>query len=295
MTANATCSTGRLDDDATTMRPVANGGTELESGRLRLGVGAISVEIAFLRRSGSRTPLVCLHGFGSSKEDYADLSLHPRFHDRQLVLLDAPGYGESTIDDPTALSIPFLVDVAIAACDTLGIDRFHLSGHSMGGLTALLLCDRHPDRVVSFADIEGNVAPEDCFLSRQIVEHPADTPDGFLDGFIERVGRRAEYSSQLYAMSLRHKVRATSVEPIFRSMVDLSDNTPLMEIIGGLPMPRVFVHGEQNRHLSYLGDLPSLGVEVAEIPFAGHFPMYSNPVALWDVMGDLIERAEGAA
>ena len=50
------------------------------------------------------------------------------------------------------------------------IDRFHLIGHSMGGLTALILGDEHPGRVSSFINIEGNVSPEDCFLSRQVVE-----------------------------------------------------------------------------------------------------------------------------
>ncbi|WP_399476426.1 hypothetical protein [Streptomyces sp. TRM68367] len=47
----------------------------------------------------------------------------------------------------------------------------------MGGLTALLLGHQQPDRVLSFVDIEGNVAPEDCFLSRQIVTHPRTTPN----------------------------------------------------------------------------------------------------------------------
>ena len=37
-----------------------------------------------------------------------------------------------------------------------GIRRFHLVGHSMGGLTALLLAQHQPDQVLSFVDIEGS-------------------------------------------------------------------------------------------------------------------------------------------
>jgi len=55
--------------------------------------------------------------------------------------------------------IPHLVDVALAALGRLGVERFHVVGHSMGGLTALLLADRVPEHVVSFVDIEGNLAP----------------------------------------------------------------------------------------------------------------------------------------
>ncbi len=74
----------------------------------------------------------------------------------------------------------------------LGVDRFHVVGHSMGGLTALLLADRDPARVVSFVDIEGNVAPEDCFLSRQVVSHPHSDPAGFLSEFTDRRARTTD-------------------------------------------------------------------------------------------------------
>ena len=259
-----------------------------------LSVHGADVEVSYLRRHGTLPTLICLHGFGSSKEDYADLALLPAFEGRDLVLLDAPGFGESTVDDPAVLSIPFLVDVLAAACDAIGVDRFHLLGHSMGGLTALLFCQAHPNRVLSFIDIEGNLAPEDCFLSRQILEHPSDSAESFLDGFRARVAERPEYASRLYASTLADKVRPASVEPIFISMVDLSDNHDLMGIMAGLTLPRLFVYGEQNRHLSYLGNLPALGVEIAEIPFAGHFPMYSNPTALWSAVDTFISTVDAA-
>ena len=262
---------------------------QLEPGTLSIQVDQSPIQLAFIRQAGKRAPLVCLHGFGSTKEDYADLTLHPAFKDRTLIFWDAPGFGAST-GDPSNLSIPFLVKVALAACEELGVEKFHLSGHSMGGLTALLLAHENPDRVLSFFDIEGNVAPEDCFLSRQIIEHPATSPEAFAKGFIERVRSRPESSSALYAAALPIKVRDTSYEPIFSSMVALSDQEPLMDMFTGLPCPRAFVHGEQNRHLSYLGDLPAHGVEVIEIPQSGHFPMYSNPTFLWSVMADFLER-----
>ncbi|MEM1045428.1 MAG: alpha/beta hydrolase [Pseudomonadota bacterium] len=262
---------------------------------LNLLVQDRSVRLACLTRPGTCPPLVCLHGFGSTKEDYADLALHPDFADRALFFWDAPDCGASSVDDPEALSIPFLVAVAIAACDALGLDRFHLSGHSMGGLTALMLADAHPDRVLSFIDIEGNLAPEDCFLSRQIIDHPAATPDAFMAGFIERVRARPEFSSALYTSALPWKVRATSFRPIFTSMVALSDNEPLLDIMARLPMPRVFIHGEQNQHLSYLDRLRSIGVDVIPIPQSGHFPMYSNAPALWAAMANFLSRREARA
>ena len=130
-----------------------------------------------VRRDGDGPPLVFLHGFGSTKEDYADVVQQAALDDRPVILYDAPGCGRSTVSNYHALSIPFLVRTAELVLQAHGVDRFDLIGHSMGGLTALLLADSDPDRVTHFIDIEGNVAPEDCFLSRQIIDHPAPDAD----------------------------------------------------------------------------------------------------------------------
>lgn len=267
----------------------------MESYAFSLNIDGVALQLFCLRRKGEGTPLVCLHGFGSTKEDYCDLALRPDFDGRDLVLLDTPGCGQSEISDPDTLSIPFLVKVVLAVCDQLGLRRFHLLGHSMGGLTGLMLAHQHRNRVLGFINIEGNVAPEDCFLSRQIMDHPADTPEAFLDGFVERVKMRQEYSIALYAHALRSKVRPSTVAPIFSSMVDLSDNMPLFGIFADLGCPRVFIYGEQNRQLSYLGDLPAIGVDVVEIPHSGHFPMYSNPPVLWAAIAEFLARHEDSA
>ena len=173
---------------------------------------------------------------------------------------------------------------------SVGFDRFHLVGHSMGGLTALMLADRVPDRVLSFTDIEGNVASEDCFLSRQIDQFPDEDAVRFFDRFVERARHAPAFSSALYATSLKHKVRAAAVPSIFRSMVQLSDYGDLMRRFLQLPCPKMFMYGDQNQHLSYLGHLEHQGVSLACIPHCGHFPMYSNPEAMWGKIWENIYR-----
>jgi len=262
---------------------------------LNLTVQGVPVRLAYQRRRGTGTPLLSLHGFGSTKEDYADLALRADFQDRDLIAFDAPGCGATEVDDPDALSIPFQVGATRAACDALGLDRFHVTGHSMGGLTALMLAHAQPDRVQSIFNIEGNIAPEDCFLSRQIIEFPAETPDDFLRDFQARVRARTEFGSALYAAALPHKVRASTFAPVFTSMVEISDTEPLMGMFQALPCAKAFVHGAQNRHLSYLDRLPDLGIRLIEIDHAGHFPMYSNPASLWAALAQFLNEVEQAA
>ncbi|MGW2525103.1 alpha/beta fold hydrolase [Streptomyces sp. NPDC001617] len=268
-------------------------GNESTDEHLSLRVDGVELRVATVRRPGELTPVVFLHGFGSTKEDYTDFVRQPGMAGRPLLAYDAPGCGETDCADLARISIPFLVRTAQAVLRHAGVERFHLVGHSMGGLTALMLAHQEPHRILSFVDIEGNVAPEDCFLSRQIVTHPAGDDKRFLDGFVERARRSTESSSALYAASVRHKVRPGAVRGIFESMVDLSDHGDLLTKFLSLPVPRMFMYGEQNASLSYLPELAANGVELAEVPHSGHWPMYANPVWMWERIADFHTRTEG--
>lgn len=259
---------------------------------LDLEVAGVGLRVGLLIRRGCRPPVLFLHGFGSTKEDYADLALHPGFEDRTIVAYDAPGFGETECSDLSALSMPFFNNVAGRVIAELGLGRVHVVGHSMGGLTALLLAREHQDALFSFSNIEGNLAPEDCFLSRQIDDHPGADPDTFLRTFVEKLKRSAGVSEALYATGLPAKVRTGAIAPIFRSMVDLSDNAALLESFLGLAIPKMFVCGVANRALSYIPALKARGICVVEIPGSGHFPMYANPPALWSSLASFIDHAE---
>ncbi len=265
-------------------------GSGLTNDQMDLRVDGVGLRVATVRRGSELAPIVFLHGFGSTKDDYVDVAYQPAFAGRPFLAYDAPGCGETYCEDLSKISIPFLVKTAQAVLHHSGIRRFHLVGHSMGGLTALLLAHRDPARVLSFIDIEGNIAPEDCFLSRQVLTHPSDDADSFFDDFIERTQRAPFYSSALYAASLRHKVRPGAVRGIFESMVDLSDHGDLMSKFLSLSCPRMFMYGEQNSALSYLTKLNANGVELAKIPFSAHWPMYSNPIAMWERIAEFQTR-----
>ncbi|GAA1061456.1 alpha/beta fold hydrolase [Agromyces bracchium] len=263
--------------------------TRLQGSTLVADLHGTSVRLAMLTRPGTGIPLVFLHGFGSTKEDYADVIQHPALDTHPVIAYDAPGCGASTCDRYSTVDIPFLTDLAREVIARHGYDRVILVGHSMGGLTALRLATQEPDLVAGIIDIEGNLAPEDCFLSRQIIEHPRANAQEFLDDFRRRVSGSRFAASAVYAVSLQAKVSPDVVAPIFTSMVDLSDNAPLLEDFLGLPCPRILMYGEQNAGLSYLSRLAEGGVELAEIPLSGHFPMYSNPPAMWHRIAKFVD------
>ncbi len=254
---------------------------EFEKLDIPLQIDGTESNISAISRTGKMSHIVFLHGFGSTKEDYADIVRQASLKDYPFLAYDAPGCGESYCSNLDRISIPFLVKTALAILDHANVEQFHLIGHSMGGLTSLMLAHLHPDRVLSFTNIEGNIAPEDCFLSRQIIEYPAANAHEFLERFIERTLRTPAYSSPLYSAGLKHKVRPEAVQGIFTSMVSLSDHGNLMDKFLSLPCPKMFMYGEQKRTLSYLSYIESKGVRLSEIPECGHFPMYANPPIMW--------------
>lgn len=254
-----------------------------------LEVDGTALRLSTLQRDVQNASIFFLHGFGSTKEDFADIQRHSVFDGYGVLAYDAPGFGASHCADYSRVGIPFLVKTAIAMADRVGVGRFHLVGHSMGGLTGLMLASALPDRVLSFCNIEGNIAPEDCFLSRQIHRYPADDDRAFMDAFIQRTRTASAWSSPLYAASLEHKVRPEVVRGIFTTMVDLSDNAGLMDMFLGLSCPKMFMYGDQNASLSYLAHIERQGVELAEIPQCGHFPMYSNPPAMWAWISNFLD------
>lgn len=100
------------------------------------------------RETGSQpTTLVLLHGLGGSRiswepqlEALGDLS--------RVVAWDAPGYGASA---PCVgeLTFELLADAVLELGTTLGVARFHLAGHSFGGMIAQYVAAAAPERVAS--------------------------------------------------------------------------------------------------------------------------------------------------
>jgi pimeloyl-ACP methyl ester carboxylesterase len=98
---------------------------------------------------GSGPPLVLYHGLTGSGERWRDTGYVAGLSDRfQLVLIDAPGHGQSDKPhDPAAYGRRRQAADVVAVLDDLGIDAAHFWGHSMGGDVALTLGRHYSQRL----------------------------------------------------------------------------------------------------------------------------------------------------
>jgi pimeloyl-ACP methyl ester carboxylesterase len=85
---------------------------------------------------GEGPPLLLVHGFGGAAWNFTELA--PLLHGKRLIIPDLPGHGASS-----PLPAPTLAGFADVLAETLE-EPVDVLGHSLGGVVALRLAERHP-------------------------------------------------------------------------------------------------------------------------------------------------------
>jgi|GEM_PF-3313395 len=113
-----------------------------------MGTLAISTRFGIVTVEHAGPPaapaLIALHGIPSSRRDLLVLAPHIG-GDIDLIGIDMPGFGDS--EPGEAASLHDWAEIVEEVADDLGLARFSVLGHSLGGLAAMLVASRLPDRV----------------------------------------------------------------------------------------------------------------------------------------------------
>jgi pimeloyl-ACP methyl ester carboxylesterase len=119
---------------------------------------------------GSGPPLVLHVGFVGAIEDWYEAGFVAALRqDYRLILLDPRGQGQSDKPhDPGAYTQRERIGDVLAILDTLGIERAHFFGYSLGGRVGFALGAHVPNRLSSL--ILGGANPYD--LDHQLEENP---------------------------------------------------------------------------------------------------------------------------
>jgi pimeloyl-ACP methyl ester carboxylesterase len=102
--------------------------------------------------------VLCLHGLMRNSRDFDDLAAHLAARYR-VIVPDVRGRGLSARDPNfNNYQIPTYVDDLLLLCAGLGVERACIIGTSMGGLMAMVLAVRQPQRVAGI--VLNDVGPE---------------------------------------------------------------------------------------------------------------------------------------
>ncbi len=103
---------------------------------------------------GQGTPLLLLHGNSEDSTIFEDQIVHFSRHFR-VITLDSRGHGKST-RNVTDISYEAMANDVLRVLDVMNITRCHIIGFSDGGIIALLLAMRAPERIISMITIGAN-------------------------------------------------------------------------------------------------------------------------------------------
>ena len=237
-----------------------------------------SFQIEYFVRPGKEKTILFIHGLGCSKNDFSAALNIDELQEHTIAAFDFPGCGNSSYPEHLSLGMDDLVEITKLIVEKLSLERFVVLGHSMGGLVALLYCLKYKEQVIGFINVEGNLASEDCFLSRKILQLSfTEFLETALPELKEKLSQSENIGFRKYLETLEKYSSPKAYYDFCPSLVDYSDNGNLIQQFINLKIPKIFIYGSENSSLSYIPLLKNEGCETTEIANSGHALFYDNP------------------
>jgi len=221
----------------------------------------------FYRDSGTGEPLLLLHGFTGSGEDWAHVfsSTPPN----RVITPDLRGHGRSTNPSGTFRFADVAHDI-FALLDHLGIDRIQAIGMSAGANTLLHMATARPDRVIAMVHVSGT--PRFPDEARSIMRTMTEE------------SRSAE---EWTAMRLRHHLGDDQIRALWRHAREFADDRRDMNFDGAalraITARTLIVHGDRDPlypvelAVELLRAIPNASLWV--VPGGGHGPIFGDQAA----------------
>jgi pimeloyl-ACP methyl ester carboxylesterase len=250
---------------------------------IRGPVGDLSVDDG----GAGPTAVLFVHSFAGSADHWAGQLEHLR-PDRRAVAFDLRGHGRSTAPDLDGYSIVSLSDDIGAVADGLGLDRFVLVGHSMGGSAAIAYARAHPERVVGLVLVgtPGRSQPEQAqrVLDAMKADHE-QTMAGYWDRLL------ADANPEVRAR-IRREMEHLSPDAATRMIAATFAYDPAPDL-QAYPGPKLVV---TTSSAAAENDLQVLVPEVDHEQVAGtsHWIQMDAPEAFDRILDAFLERVDGS-
>lgn len=184
-------------------------------------------------------PVVFVHGYGGDSEQWSAQLAHLRTT-RRAVALDLRGHGKSAAPATNDYTVESLAEDINAVVDSLGLTRFVLVGHSMGGSASIAYAAAHPDRVAGLVTVgtPGRTPPA---MGQQIMAQIQANYDSVTTAYWDKLLTDAQPAVRERVTSW---MRSVPKEPSIVIIGELFRFDPV-PALSQYPGPRLAVHTSQ--------------------------------------------------
>jgi 3-oxoadipate enol-lactonase len=213
----------------------------------------------------------------------------------RVLRYDQRGHGGTQVPDGKYTFDMLTADV-IALMDALSIQRAHVAGISMGGMTALFLAQRHPDRFdrIIACDCGPASTPASAQQWKERIDLAADKGmEGLVEPTVNRwfppdfVATKAPVLDKVRAM-----IRATPFKGFAGCAQALSDYD-LRPGLPGISRPTLCIVGTKDATLAGMEQIQASvpGAGMVKLEGAGHLSNLEQPQAFTRAIRDFIKAA----
>lgn len=229
---------------------------------------------------GKGRVIVLLHGFLGSHEIWSEFSkkLSKRF---RVIAIDLPGHGK-TPSIGYYHSMELLAQSVKAVLDSIGVRRYVIAGHSMGGYTSLAFAELYPENVsgiclvnsTSYADPEEKKRDRDRVIRLVKREHKYYVAEVVTSLFapdnIAKLPDEVEKVKQIAS--------AVTQQSIINSLEGMKERKSRDLILKFADYPVLFVIGKKDGVINYETMYPQMGLckypSVLMLEDVGHMAFY---------------------
>lgn len=251
------------------------------------------------RRSGTGIPVLLLHGVASYSFLWRPI-MAGLVDDFDLIAPDLLGCGASEKPMDEDYSIIAQAELMIHLMDALGIQRFHLIGHDVGGGIAQIMAVKYPDRLIDLSLINpvgyGYWPVQPITVMRTpVIRHLAQAAMNYR--MMRLIVRHALYNKDCLSTELMDEFWAPFKTDAgrngFFNFIKAINNRLLIDItekLRCLNLPVLLIQGNADAYLSknicidLLRDIP--GARLEQIPHGGHFIQFDEPKAIISLLSD---------
>lgn len=230
--------------------------------------------------------IVFVHGLGGRLEQWAPI-LHRLGPGLRGVAFDLPGHGESEMPGDHDFAVPALAASIGAVAAALGLRRFVLVGHSLGGLLAIDYAGRHPERVAGLllADANGDATQLPQDERESVVRAVSEDAHGELSFHWRQILLDADPE---VAFKVFADLEATAPETLAGALAGALDYSPLAAL-DRYPGPiEALITPANSMHFSLHRLRPSLPVKT--LMGSSHWLMMDRPQEFCAVLWDFLDR-----